>query len=138
MTLYEKASRAWKAWHGEYVLGEDRTSFIAGYEQGYPSGFAAGQQEANIKNKQKNARVNKSWAICVGGLIQDSSPDLEYIDLDWLENTPMIDIEEAEQSYELLSRLKLPNWAAELAEVTERLEAAYDAEEYPQRERVTN
>lgn len=85
----------------------------------------------------RKERDTPSWAIVQGGLIQDSSVEVECIDLDWLDQGET-DIDEAEGCWKLLARINRPGWAGELAAVRERLQGAYDAEGYDQEMRVWN
>lgn len=73
--------------------------------------------------------VSAPWAICEGGLIQDSSDDVECIDLDWMQDNGPAELEEVERSWRLLNRVVneegRTGWSNYLHEVTEWLTSMY-------------
>lgn len=83
------------------------------------------------------------WAICEGGLIQDSSDDVESIDLDWMEADGPRDLEEVERSWRLLNRVvkhegRAEGWGKYLHEVEEWLTSMYKDSGTDEEQKVWN
>lgn len=90
---------------------------------------------------QRHGNVTvKPWAICQGGLIQDSSDGVETVDLDWMEHGYVADRDEAEDSWRLLTRIVNHEgrdaWGGDLHEVEEMLTTYYGDNGIPEEERV--
>lgn len=82
------------------------------------------------------------WAICEGGLIQDSSEGLEYTDLDWMDHDGPLDLDEIENSWTLLTRVITyeghDSWADALHEIEETLTSMYREADTPEERKVWN
>lgn len=137
---FVKAARAaLAAWDNPLIVIEDSN----GYEIRGPlgrAGWVLGRLRAAVEATDTS---DAPWAIMQGGLVQDSSPDVEYVDLDWLDSGLDEDsIDEMEQSWSLLIRVILTagrsGWMTTFIEVTTRLDAGYERDDTPAMERVWN
>lgn len=95
-----------------------------------------------VAYREHGSTSGAPWAIVQGGLIQDSSPDVEYVDLDWMESPGDQSLEEVESAWRLLTRVvnveDHEGWGGDLHEVEEWLTSMYRDAGTPQDQRVWN
>jgi len=124
---------------------EDASPYVRTVAVQLEAGFTSGHVDAArhwTTDDRPQPEAPRPWAICEGGLIQDSSDGVECIDLDWMDQADVPTLDELERQWRLLARVvnveHHDGWSGALHELTEYLVTAYKDYDVPEEGKVWN